>query len=404
MKYLHKPKTKSIIFFLILIAAGTSLNLLLFAMEDFVIEYNPETFQIIHMTLPVIYCVIICMIFSYFLFTLEIIISNFNSNLQLRVLNLLGLVEIGVGILGILFTGYIGSLEKEGEIGFLGKTIYGFLGKTIYFESLTTTEDIVSVLQYWVVAFLYTLFIPSIILFFAAARQSKIKKRIRLCQMEKQFKEEINQVLGFDYESSDFYQQLNIPYQSLQQSDGTLGEFEVYYKLRKSGMTNAKYIFNREIPKTNGLNTELDLVVIHNKGIFVIENKHYTTRVYGNALDHDLTLIDHNGNKKSFYNPIKQNENHVLALKEFLKSKKLYIDDEITPIYSIVVFTAEENDRTDDIISGISTAGTETKICTSQNVYHIINQLISGSDSIATVNVLEINEVLFNLPIRKKYS
>ena len=109
-------------------------------------------------------------------------------------------------------------------------------------------------------------------------------------------------------------------------------------------------------------------------------------------------------NRKSVYNPIKQNENHVVALKEFLKSKDLYIDDETTPIYSIVVFTAEGYDRTDNIISGISTIGTETKVCTSQNVYHVINQLITNPSSTAEINVSKTNELLLSLPIRRKYS
>ena len=396
MKYIHIPKTKNIIFFTILIILSASLNFPFFLMQKSVIAYNLDILLILHMLLPVIYGVIVCMLFSYLLLTLETIISNFKSNLQLKVLTLLGVVEICAGILIILLAVYRGDGQTE--------KIINFLNETLYFESLITNEDITSVFLYWIYIHLFSLIASSVILFSAAARQSKIKKRIRLNHKENQLRTEINQFLGFDYENCDFYQQVNIPYQSLLQTDGTRGEFEVYHMLRKSALTNAKYIFNREIPKTDGLNTELDLIVIHEKGIFVVENKHYTTRIYGNALDHDLTIIDHSGNKKSIYNPIKQNENHVVALKEFLKLKDLYINDELTPIYSIVVFTAEGNDRTDNIISGISTAGTETKVCTSQNVYHIINQLISSSDSMADVNVSKINEILLNLPIRKKYS
>ena len=348
------------------------------------------------MFLPVIYAIILCMLFSYFIFSLEAIISTLNNNLQIKVLSFLGIVEICIGIFTILFFVFNHDRQFEDKIK--------ILSKTLYFESIIASKDITSVFHYWTYIYLFSIVVCSVLLFFAVARQSKIKKTIRLSNLENQSKAEINQFLGFDFENCDFYQQVNIPYQSLLQTDGTRGEFEVYHMLIKNGFTNAKYIFNREIPKSDGLNTELDLIIIHEKGIFVVENKHYTTRIYGNALDHDLTIIDHSGNKKSIYNPIKQNENHVVALKEFLKLKDLYINDEKTPVYSIVVFTAEGNDKTDDIISGITTVGTETKVCTSQNVYHIINQLISSSNSTTNINVSKINDILLNLPIRKKYS
>ncbi len=328
--------------------------------------------------------------------TVEKCLQNFKSVFQLKIFTILQVVEILVGILIILYDVYF---TKTIQTVFSKMLIQSF-----YFKSLITNEDISHVLLYWIYIQLFIIIAIAVIMFIAAKRQSKIKIQIRENEREKQFTNELTQFLGFIYEKSEFYKQVQIPYLSLSQMDGTRGEFEVYHMLRKNGFTNAKYIFNREIPKSDGLNTELDLIIIHEKGIFVVENKHYTTRIYGNALDHDLTIIDHSGNKKSIYNPIKQNEKHVVALKEFLKLKGLYINDEITPIYSIVVFTAEGGDKTDDIISGISTVGTETKVCTSQNVYHIINQWISSSDSMADINVSKINEVLLNLPIRKKYS
>ncbi len=392
MKYIYVPKLKNIIFFSILIVVCASLNLPFFLMQKSIVEYNFDTLLMLHIALPIVYGTIFCMLFSYFFLTLETVISNFKNSLQLKLLNLLSTLEICIGSFVLFLSLPLCNVQIQG------------LSKMIYFKSLVTNEDITDVYRYWVYILSFSLISCSVIMFFAAARQMRIKKAINFRNKENQKKTEINQFLGFDYENCDFYQQVNIPYLSLQQTDGTRGEFEVYHMLRKSGLTNVKYVFNREIPKGDGLNTELDLIVIHEKGIFVVENKHYTTRVYGNALDHDLTIIDHRGNKRSIYNPIKQNENHVIALKEHLKTSGLYIDDEITPIYSIVVFTAEGDDKTDDIISGISTIGTETSVCTSQNVYHIINQLIVSSNPLANINVLKINEVLLKLPIRKKYS
>lgn len=396
MKYLHKPKTKSVVFFLTLIIIGVALNLPFLLMQKSIIAYNLDALLILHLFLPVIYGLIMCALFSYLLFTLEAIISNLKDNKQMKIYTFLRVLEICAGILIFLVVAYQFKGQDAEKIS--------FLRETLYFKSLITAEDLTSVLLYWVYIYRFSLFAFSFILFFAVERQSKIKKRLIQNVHENQVKSEINQFLGFDYESCDFFQQVNISYKSLQQTDGTRGEFEVYHMLRKSGLAGAKYVFNREVPKADGLNTELDLIVIHKNGIFVVENKHYTTRIYGSALDHALTIIDHSGNRKSVYNPIKQNENHVVALKEFLKSKDLYIDDKTTPIYSIVVFTAEGYDRTDNIISGISTIGTETKVCTSQNVYLVINQLIINPPSTAEINVSKTNELLLSLPIRRKYS
>ena len=396
MKFLHIPKKKNIIFFCIALVLTFILNLIFPLMTNSIVEYNLDILLLVHIFLPVLYGIISCMIFSYFIMAAEKCLQNFKSILQLKIFTVLQVVEIFVGVLIILYDAYF------------TKTIQNVFSKkllqSLYFKSLVTNEDISDVLLYWIFIQLFTIIAIAVIMFIAAKRQSKIKIQIRENERERQFTNELTQFLGFIYEESEFYKQIQIPYLSLRQMDGTRGEFEVYHMLRKNGFTNAKYIFNREIPKSDGLNTELDLIIIHEKGIFVIESKHYTTRIYGNALDHDLTIIDHGGNKKSIYNPIKQNENHVVALKEFLRLKDLYINDETTPVYSIVVFTAEGNDKTDNIISGISTIGTETKVCTSQNVYHIIKQLVSSADSITDINVSKINEVLLNLPIRKKYS
>ena len=168
----------------------------------------------------------------------------------------------------------------------------------------------------------------------------------------------------------------------------------------KNGL-EAEYIFNREIPKDNGLFTELDLIILHKNGIIVLENKHYSTRIYGKATDYDLTIIDHTGQKISIYNPIRQNEQHVAALTKYLQEKNLYINDIVTPIYSVVVFTSINN-RSDDIISGIDPTGTKTTICTSENLYFIIQNLLLKNTVNTNIDILKIKEVLTPLSIRQK--
>ena len=90
------------------------------------------------------------------------------------------------------------------------------------------------------------------------------------------------------------------------------------------------------------------------------------------------------------------------ALKDFLSRKSYYVDDDVTPVYSIVVFTAEDDDSTDDIISGISLDGTTTRVCTSYNLKHTVDCLMQETNPTADIDVGGITDVLAALSVRKK--
>ena len=85
----------------------------------------------------------------------------------------------------------------------------------------------------------------------------------------------------------------------------------------------------------------------------------------------------------------------------YKKSKKLFIDEIVTPIHSVVVFTAEVGDRTDDIISGIDIEKTKTHICTSQNVANVVMKLLNSTNK-TELNVGGVYDVLVTLPVRRK--
>lgn len=78
-----------------------------------------------------------------------------------------------------------------------------------------------------------------------------------------------------------------------------------------------KIIYNCYIPKTNGETTEIDIVAITEKGIWVIENKNYKGWIFGDAYSKKWcqTL---NKNKYFFYNPIWQNKTHIKYLNGIL--------------------------------------------------------------------------------------
>jgi hypothetical protein len=81
--------------------------------------------------------------------------------------------------------------------------------------------------------------------------------------------------------------------------------------------------------------TEIDVMLIHKCGIFVFESKNYSGWIFGNSQDNywTQTLPTKKGKsqKEHFYNPIKQNQTHIKALRKQV--------GDITPIYSVIVFS-----------------------------------------------------------------
>ncbi len=88
---------------------------------------------------------------------------------------------------------------------------------------------------------------------------------------------------------------------------------------------------NIYIPKDNGETTEIDVVYITQKGIFVIESKNYSGWIFGNEMQRYWTASLVNGTKNSFYNPILQNKMHIKWLDSFLNHE--------IPLFSIIAFS-----------------------------------------------------------------
>ncbi|MCH5278887.1 MAG: NERD domain-containing protein [Christensenellaceae bacterium] len=92
-----------------------------------------------------------------------------------------------------------------------------------------------------------------------------------------------------------------------------------------------KILRNIYVPKDNGETSEIDVVFITQKGIFVIESKNYSGWIFGNEKSSYWTAMLPNKEKNQFYNPIKQNRTHMKWL-------GLYLQDEI-PLFSLIVFS-----------------------------------------------------------------
>lgn len=102
-------------------------------------------------------------------------------------------------------------------------------------------------------------------------------------------------------------------------------------KLVKLFGRDGKVLRNVYVPKGTGETSEIDVIFITQKGIFVIESKNYSGWIFGNEADKYWTASLLNGQKNRFYNPIMQNRGHIKWLRKYLA------DD--TPLFSIIVFS-----------------------------------------------------------------
>lgn len=96
---------------------------------------------------------------------------------------------------------------------------------------------------------------------------------------------------------------------------------------------DGKILRNVYLPKGEGSEetSEVDVIFITQKGIFVFESKNYSGWIFGNERDTLWTATLANGDRNKFYNPILQNKTHIKWMREFVGDK--------IPLFSIIVFS-----------------------------------------------------------------
>lgn len=98
---------------------------------------------------------------------------------------------------------------------------------------------------------------------------------------------------------------------------GYWGEYKIFADLERASSYH-KLLTNLYIPRTDGTTTEIDLLFINNKGIFVIESKNYSGWIFGDEKQKFWTQTFQTKKKYRFFNPVWQNNAHINALKEVL--------------------------------------------------------------------------------------
>ena len=136
------------------------------------------------------------------------------------------------------------------------------------------------------------------------------------------------------YRRSSYYKITKNKFSNL--NKGEVGEYLIWKKLRGFERTGGKFLFNLYIPKPNEETTEIDVVLIHPKGFFVIESKNYNGWIFGSEKNRYWTQTlpmgrGQKSNKEQFYNPLRQNGSHVKHLKRVL--------NDTVPMWSVIVFS-----------------------------------------------------------------
>lgn len=101
---------------------------------------------------------------------------------------------------------------------------------------------------------------------------------------------------------------------------GHYGEYLAEYALEHGNLGNVAVFSNVIVPRASGptSTSEIDVVMLHEKGIFVIGSKNYSGWIFGSAGQRTWTVSLNAKSKERFNNPIKQNRSHVKALSDYL--------------------------------------------------------------------------------------
>lgn len=97
---------------------------------------------------------------------------------------------------------------------------------------------------------------------------------------------------------------------------GYIGEKIIAIVLKRLDKTRYKVLNDVMVETENGT-SQIDHVIVSNYGVFVIETKNYKGWIFGDDDSRFWTQVIYK-RKEKFYNPVRQNQGHVNALKNVL--------------------------------------------------------------------------------------
>lgn len=157
------------------------------------------------------------------------------------------------------------------------------------------------------------------------------------------------------------------------QDKGVYGEYLTYNILRQM---DGEILTNLYIPKNN-TTTEIDLVFINKTGMYVIESKNYSGKIYGSKENKYWMQILDNNKRNRFYSPIIQNKTHIKYLNKVLPD--LSKED----FYSIIVFSERCKLRNMDIQEE------NLKVIKRDKLKYTMNKILKSKNEIYTDSEVE---------------
>lgn len=149
-----------------------------------------------------------------------------------------------------------------------------------------------------------------------------------------------------EYEKSEYYKSTHIKYNYIKLDNGRFGEYLTYRNLKQFEKQGARFLFNAYIPKSKTETTEIDIIMLYSKGVFVFESKNISGWIFGDSTQQKWYQTLNTNEKHSFYNPVMQNRAHIRHLRVIIGER--------VPIHSVIVFSdrcvfKSLNVRTDDV-------------------------------------------------------
>lgn len=132
---------------------------------------------------------------------------------------------------------------------------------------------------------------------------------------------------------------------------------------------------NVYVPKANGETSEIDVMYICQKGIFVIESKNYSGWIFGDEDGQYWTMMLPNRQKNRFYNPIKQNRTHIKWLRQYV--------GETVPLFSIIAFS----ERCE--LKKVTVASEDVKVIKRDYLYGTVRRIWDSSADVLTDDEVE---------------
>ena len=135
-------------------------------------------------------------------------------------------------------------------------------------------------------------------------------------------------ILYFDFKITKYQKISGKNFFETYNNKGYLGEFLIFKQLKKLDK-NLKILTNVYVPIGENKYSEIDILLLHETGIYTIESKNFTGWIYGSEFDEKWTQVYSKFYKYKFNNPVIQNKNHIKHLSEYLNIDEIYFKNYI---------------------------------------------------------------------------